>query len=84
MTLRQIEQTIFRVEPLKNIVGVGDITAYQIVIHTGPALGQLGCVSVPAHAEICNDPVFADDRAGLSAASRMGAWFRRRLATLKL
>jgi len=84
MTLRQIEQTIFRVEPLKNIVGVGDITAYQIVIHTGPALGLLGTVNVPAHAEICNDPVFADDPTGFSVPSRMGAWFRRRLATLRL
>lgn len=84
MTLRQLEQTIFRVEPLKNIVGVGDISAYQIVIHTGPALGLLGCVSVPAHAEICNDPVFADDPAGSSVASRTGGWLRRRLATLGL
>jgi hypothetical protein len=82
MTLRQIEQTIFRVEPLKNIVGVGDITAYQIVIHTGPALGFLGTVNVPAHAEICNDPVFTDEPAAGSAASRMGTWFRRSLATL--
>jgi hypothetical protein len=82
MTLRQIQQTIFHVEPLKNIVGVGDITAYQIVIQTGPALGLLGTVNVPAHAEICNDPAFADDPDRPAASSRLGTWFRRTLATL--
>ena len=82
MTLCQIQQTIFHVEPLKNIVGVGDITAYQIVIQTGPALGLLGTVNVPAYAEICNDPAFAVDRARRAASSRLGTCFRRTLATL--
>ena len=78
MTLHQLHQTRFHVEPLRSIVGVGDITAYQIVISTGPALGTIGSVSVPAQADICNDPNF-------DAASRMShlaSWFRRILATL--
>jgi hypothetical protein len=81
MTLQQLHQTRFHVEPLKSIVGVGDITAYEIVVTTGPALGTIGSVSVPAQADICNDPNFGRNY----AASRIGhpaSWFRRTLATL--
>ena len=78
MTLHQLHQTRFHVEPLKSIVGIGDITAYQIVITTGPALGTIGSVSVPAQADICNDPNFG----AASRMSHLASWFRRTLATL--
>jgi hypothetical protein len=82
MTLHQLHQTRFNVEPLKNIVGVGDITAYQIVITTGPALGTIGSVSVPAQAEICNDPDFDKNSDAASGLGHLASWFRRALATL--
>ena len=82
MTLHQLHQTIFNVEPLRNIVGVGDITAYQIVITTGPALGTIGSVSVPAQAEICNDPHFGKNFDAASGLGHLASWFRRALATL--
>jgi hypothetical protein len=78
-----IHQTIFQVEPLKNIVGVGNTTAYHIVVTPGAALGTLGSVNVPAYAEICNEPVFARNSANESAGSQAASWFRRLLATLK-
>ena len=81
-----IRQTIFQVEQLKNIVGVGNTSAYQIIVTPGSNLGTLGVVTVPAHAEICNEPEFAPNSAnesrGRQAASQAASWFRRALATL--
>jgi len=78
-----IRQTIFQVEPLKNVVGVGNTSAYQIIVTPGAALGTLGLVTVPAHAEICNDPLIASNSANESGRSPGASWFRRALATLK-
>jgi hypothetical protein len=83
MTLHQLQQTRFHVEPLKNIVGIGDITAYQIVITTGPALGTIGSVSVPAQADVCNDPNFGRNYDAASGMGLLASWFRRTLATLR-
>lgn len=78
----ELRQTEFSVEPLRNIVGVGGTTAYQIVVSHGPSLGTLGTVVVPAYAETCNEPQFKDS-ADRSGSSQTGSWFRRALATLK-
>lgn len=78
-----MRQTIFQVEQLKNIVGVGNTSAYQIIVTPGTALGTLGLVTVPAHAEICNEPVFAQNSANEPSVSPAASWFRRILATLK-
>jgi hypothetical protein len=76
-----VRQTIFQVEQLRNIVGVGNTTAYQIVVTPGATLGTLGIVTVPAHAEICNEPVFALNSANESTGGLVASWFRRILAT---
>jgi hypothetical protein len=83
MTRHQLQQTVFRVEPLKNIVGVGDITAYQIVLNPGAALGTLGVISVPAYADIANDTEFDAQLPATSAFKRLASWIRQPLATLK-
>jgi len=80
--LRELTQTVFHVEPLKNVVGVGNTAAYQIVICSRRTLGTVGTVSVPAYAEICNDAHYTTNSADASGDSRLGTWFRRRLATL--
>jgi hypothetical protein len=63
--------------------GVGNTTAYQIVVTPGATLGTLGIVTVPAHAEICNEPVFALNSANESNGGLVASWFRRILATHK-
>lgn len=80
---QKIRQTIFQVEPLKNIVGVGDITAYQIIVTPGATIGGLGEVNVPAQAEICNDPVFSRNAAMERGRFLLASWLRRALATRK-
>lgn len=77
----RIRQTIFEVEPLKNVVGVGNTTAYHIVVTPGATLGTLGIVTVPAYAEICNDPIFERNYANESSESNRLSWLRRALAT---
>jgi hypothetical protein len=84
MKLQQLHQTVFSVEPMKNIVGVGGTAAYQIEVRQGSALGTVGPVSVPAQAEICNDPIFSAHSANTSGTGRAGAWLRSALATLKI
>jgi hypothetical protein len=76
-----VRQTIFQVEPLKNIVGIGNTTAYHIVVTPGANLGTLGIVTVPAYAEICNDPIFDLNSANESGGSDRLSWLRRALAT---
>ena len=76
----QLQQTVFNVEPIKNVVGVGGTAAYQIEISAGPALGMVGAVSVPAYADICNDPFFTQN----SVINKTLSWFGRILATLKI
>jgi hypothetical protein len=78
----RIRQTIFQAEPLKNVVGVGNTTAYHVVVTPGASLGFLGRVTVPAYAEICNDPIFARNPANESGSNRPASRFRRALATL--
>ena len=75
----QLQQTVFNVEPIKNVVGVGGTAAYQIEISAGPALGMVGAVSVPAYADIVNDPIFTQT----SVIAKTLSWFGRILATLK-
>lgn len=78
----RIRQTIFQAEPMKNVVGVGNTTAYHIIVTPGASLGFLGSVNVPAYAEICNDPIFARNLANESGSGQQATWFRRALATL--
>lgn len=75
----QLQQTVFNVEPIKNVVGVGGTAAYQIEISAGPALGMVGAVSVPAYADIVNDPIFTQN----SVIAKTLSWFGRTLATPK-
>jgi len=79
----QLSQTVFQVEPLKNIVGIGDTAAYQIILNPGAKLGTFGVVNVPAYADICNDPDFDMNSARPFGNRHIGPWFRRALATLK-
>ena len=78
----EFRQTVFQAQPLQNVVGVGNTTAYQIVVDRGALIGHLGDVSVPAQAEILNDSEFARN-AAQGSNGRRPSWIRRALATLQ-
>jgi hypothetical protein len=80
---RNIQQSVFQVEPLRNIVGVGKITAFQIVVGRGPKLGNMGAVFVPAQADVINDPDYAQNAAAASGGNRLTSWMGSVLASLK-
>ena len=78
-----IRQTIFQAQPLKNVVGVGNTTAYSIVVSQGSTLGTFGSVSVPAQAEVLNDSRYSWNAAREPGRTRIISWFRSALATLQ-
>lgn len=53
-----LRQTVFQVEQLKNIVGVGQGTAYHIEVSHGPSVGTLGTVHGPYPSDAINDGRF--------------------------
>ena len=38
MQQNELRQTVFEVAPMKNVVGIGRATAYQIIVQQGPLL----------------------------------------------
>jgi len=78
-----IRQTIFQAQPLQNVVGVGNTTAYQIEISEGPRLGMFGSISVPAEAEVLNDTAYSRNAAQASGRVGLVSWVHRALATLQ-
>jgi len=69
----QLRQTVFRVEQLQNIVGVGKATAYHIEVAHGSSLGTLGTVHGPYPSDPINEASFEPARS---------SWLRRALHAL--
>lgn len=78
-----IRQTIFQAQPLQNVVGVGNTTAYQIEVSEGRRLGMFGSISVPAEAEVLNDTPYSRNAAQAPGPIRLVSWLHRALATLQ-
>lgn len=82
MNNTRLRQTYFRVDPIRNIVGVGEKIAYHISITRGDTLGVLGPVAVPARAPAVNDAVFLDCP-DIAAPRGRFSWLRRVFAAFK-
>jgi hypothetical protein len=76
----QLREALFRMEPIRNIVGFGDRLAFHIIVNKGDVLGALGPVEVPAEGMTGNDPDF-ESSAGVSDGRR--TWLRRLLSALR-
>ena len=79
---QNLQQTVFHIEKLKNIVNVGRSTAYHIYTSTGPNLGRLGDVMIPAAVETANDEVFAPAAANESNRPGRESWIRKVISAL--
>ncbi len=80
MTTIEYRQTFFKAEPLRNVVGIGNVTAYQISVSRGPTVGTFGSLD-----EFVNDsPANASRYDGRSpepaSETQPRSWFRRVLA----
>ncbi len=63
MTQTDLRLTIFQVERLKNIVGLGNVSPYQISMFIGDLLGKTGTVIDPASQEAANDSFWLSESA---------------------
>ena len=54
MTQTKLHMTIFEIEKLKNIVGFGSGSPYQITTYMGGSLGMIGTVMDPANIQASN------------------------------
>ena len=74
----KLQQTQFNVMPLKNVVGVGNTTAYQISVTTGPMLGTMGKLQELPGTSAVNDQDFENHRK--EASSERRSWIRSLLS----
>ena len=74
----KLQQTQFNVMPLKNVVGVGNTTAYQISVTTGAMLGTMGELQELHGAKAANDQGFENYRK--EASSERRSWIRSLLS----
>ena len=74
MTQTNLHFTIFEIEKLKNIVGFGSGSPYQITTYPGSMVGMIGTVTDPANIHASNE----DD--SVPVATAPASWFNRALA----
>ena len=75
MTQTKLNMTIFEIEKLKNIVGFGHASPYQITTYAGGSVGLIGTVIDPANAEASNGEYSA------SESAVPASWFQRVLSS---
>ncbi len=63
MTQTNLRLTIFQVQRLQDIVGLGGISPYQITIFTGNPLGRTGTIVKPGKLKPANDNCWLDEAA---------------------
>ncbi len=71
MTQTNLRLTIFQVQRLQDIVGLGGISPYQITIFTGDSLGRTGTIVDPSKLESANDGCW------LAETAPSESWLRR-------
>lgn len=73
MTHTNLRLTIFRVEKLKNIVGLGNVSSFQITTFFGDSLGVIGTVLDPSKY------IAANDNFELEEPALETSWLSRRI-----
>lgn len=76
MTQTNLRLTIFEVEKLRNIVGLGGASPYQISTFSGDLLGMIGTVIDPSKQAAANDDFEVPATAGSIS------WLKRTLGGL--
>ncbi len=74
MTQTKLRLTIFEVQKLKNIVGLGHASPYQITTFSGDSIGMIGTVISATQEESAND--------NFAAPEKTGSWRQRMFSSL--
>ncbi len=77
MNSTNLRQTQFDVVPLKNVVGVGHTTAYQICVSRGPVLATLGSLEEFITDSPMNASRYDDNQPEPASDTQPRSWFRR-------
>ena len=79
MTQTNLHMTVFEIYKLKNIVGLGSASPYQITTYPGNMVGMVGTVTDPAKISASNDESSVSESA-TSESATPASWFQRTLA----
>jgi hypothetical protein len=74
MTQTKMRLTIFEVQKLKNIVGLGHASPYQITTFSGDSVGMIGTITNSSQEDSAND--------NLAAPEKTGSWRQRIISSL--
>jgi hypothetical protein len=81
--LAKVQQTEFQIEKLRNVVGVGNCSAYQICVSPGTVLGRMGTVPHVDSYKAANHGSFREATAGVEQRDQQRAWLKRVVSSLK-
>lgn len=73
----QYRQTQFKAEPLRNVVGIGNVTAYQICVSHGPTVGTFGTLEEFVTDSPANASRYDDSNPEPASVAQPRSWFRR-------
>ena len=79
----KIQQTVFTIEKLKNVVNIGRCSAYQIYTSPGEQLGTIGAIVNPGTLIPANDEKILTETTGVTTEGAPTSWFTRAIAALK-
>ena len=74
-------QTQFKAEPLRNVVGIGNVTAYQICVSHGPAICTFGTLEEFVNDSPANASRYEERNPELASVVQPRSWFRRVLGS---
>jgi hypothetical protein len=74
MTQTKLRLTIFEVQKLENVVGLGHASPYQITTFSGDTVGMIGTVTNSSQKDSAND--------NFAAPEKTGSWRHRIISSL--
>jgi len=77
MNRTELRHTNFDVVPLRNVVGVGNSTAYQICVTRGKVLASLGTLDKFVSDSPANASRYDDSNPEPASVTQTRSWFRR-------
>lgn len=83
MTKIKLQLTEFQIEKLKNVVNVGQSSAYQILTSPGSELGTLGRIAGLGLINSVNDDKFSQKTTATVGSHNQQSWFRKALRALR-
>jgi hypothetical protein len=82
MMQSNLQQTVFHIEKLRNVVGVGNCAAYQICPTFGPEIGHMGRVPGGQTQTAANQDLFNDEPSKRERGVTNKRWLLRLITSI--